>query len=198
MKVHEIFEQVAGAEHRAALAGALGGVRAYQRNLVDHEEGVPGLVGRERKAAAAVGAHGLLAVDMLVDRGSRTMRGRGKHLGGAARRSQQHRLRAHLVQYGDRGRNRRGLTGAGIAVDHEDVRVVAGHEIGEAAEKPGLAGGGLVAEALDETRMEEVRPAHLSLLSKIIPSTARTGYISTRPRNMSKEKISFASVGALS
>ena len=172
-EIHEIFQQVACAEKRLGLLGA--GVNANKRHLVHHEQRMLCLVGRKRKLPVAVRADRFLAVDMLVDRGSRPAGNASKNLGRTARGSQQHRLDAEAHKIRDDGGNGRGLAGAGIAVQYENVAVVGAKERSEVAEKSLLTGRRFHPH-LSQKAFRQSLGIHQRLrLSNNIATTASTG-----------------------
>ena len=146
------------------------------------------LVGSQRELAEAVIADRFLPIDAFVDGAGRFAGVGGKNLGGAACGSEEEayflkfiipRPGPEVVEGLDHRGYGGGLSRAGIAVDHQDVRVVTGHEACDLPEQPVLILCPVVREKVLEAPIEKVTPVHkrsyLFLRLKIIMTTARIG-----------------------
>ena len=113
---------------------------------------------------------------MLMNRRRAAARDLCKHLRCTSCRSKKDRIGPYILQTGDHCRYSRRLAGAGITIDHQNIRIVTGHEISNIVEQRILARCRFCIEALDEFVLEKARPVHHEvLLLNIIPTQARTG-----------------------
>ena len=139
-KLHKVVQQASRAKHRPLQA-----LIGYHRRLVHHKEGVGVHVGRKRESSL----HRLLPVDAAVYGGSRRVRVDGEHLGGTARRSQQHHPLLEPPHRAHNGtRQRRLARTSRTAHYHHSPIVAVCHERGKRGKRPALVESRLKAEAL--------------------------------------------------
>ncbi len=116
---HQIRQQRSAAEERP-----VGRRVGEHRSLVDDEDG-PLLRIEVERELRFVGGIGPLAVDAFVDRQRLPARIARQHLGGPARRREQHAPYPRRFERRDQSGDQRGLARAGVTVEHENLGKIA-------------------------------------------------------------------------
>ena len=145
---NQVIKKVSSTEGRCRLL--LSGINAYQRRLIDNEEGILVLIRRKRELAESVTADRLLPVNMFMDSECRLTGIGRKHLGSTTCGSKKDALCLILFQERYHRRNCCSLSRTGISVHYKNIRIVTADKIRYLAQKCLLTGSRSIFQTGDE------------------------------------------------